>query len=68
MSGQPYGMNEVSSTEKQLCQIAQIEGKFSSHSLRAASASRMYAKNVPEQHIEEVTGHRSDCVSLQKDS
>ena len=63
---QPYGKNKVCSTVKKLCEIAKIPGKFSNHSLRATSASRMFHKNVPEQVIKEITGHRSDCVRVYK--
>ena len=63
---QPYGNNKVSTTIKELCNKAGFEGKFTNHSLRATSASRMYNKNIPEQVIKEVTGHRSDCVRLYK--
>ena len=63
---QPYGKNKICSTMKELCKMAQIEGKFSNHSLRATSASRMFDKNVPEQVIKEITGHRSECVRVYK--
>ena len=39
---QPYGKNKVAGTVKKLCEIAEIKGKFSNHSLRVAAASRMY--------------------------
>ena len=48
-----------------MCQ-GRFDGKFTNHSLRATSASRMYQSNVPEQVIKEVTGHRSDCVRIYK--
>ena len=63
---QPYGVNKVSSTVKKLCKSACLQGKFTSHSLRATSASRMYQSDVPEQVIKEVTGHKSDCVRIYK--
>ena len=63
---QPYGKANVCSTVKNVCKIAGIEGNFTNHSLRATSASRMYNKNIPEQVIKEVTGHRSDCVRIYK--
>ena len=59
-------INKVSSTVKQLCNSAGLEGKFSNHSLRATYASRMYANNVPEQYTKEVTGHKSDYVRVYK--
>ena len=63
---QPFGRNKISNTAKKLCEIANIQGKFSNHSLRATSASRMFQKDVPEQVIKEITGHRSDCVRTYK--
>ena len=63
---QPYGVNKIKTTVKEICSIAGFEGKYTNHSLRATCASRMYAKNIPEQIIKEVTGHRSDCVRTYK--
>ena len=63
---QPYGKNKIGNTVKKLCEIAKIEGRFMNHSLRATSALRMYHKEIPEQVIKEITGHRSDCVRVYK--
>ena len=63
---QPFGANKIASTVKDLCKRAGIEGKFTNHSLRATSASRMFHSGIPEQVIKEVTGHRSDCVRIYK--
>ena len=63
---QPYGKNKAGATVKKLCEMAKVEGKFSNHSLRATSASRMFREEVPEQIIKEITGHRSDCVRVYK--
>ena len=63
---QPYGVNCIKTTVKELCKKAGIEENFTNHSLRASCASRMYDKNVPEQLINEVTGHRSDCMRVYK--
>ena len=52
--------------DKKLCEIAKIEGKFSNHSLRATSTTRMFQQSVPEQVIKEITGHKSDAVRLYK--
>ena len=41
-------------------------GRFTNHSLRVTSASRIYHKEIPEQVIKEITGHRSDCVRVYK--
>ena len=63
---QPYSINKIKGTVKELCKMAGIEGKFTNHSLRATCASRMYSKNVLEQIIKEITGHRSECVRTYK--
>ena len=63
---QPYGINKIKNTVKAICSQAGLQGKFTNHSLRATCASRMYAKEVPEQLIKEVTGHKSDCVRQYK--
>ena len=44
---QPYGKNKVATMVKKLCEAANIQGKFSNHSLRASSPSRMYHEDVP---------------------
>ena len=63
---QPYGINKVKNTVKEVCRQAGIIGKFTNHSLRATCATRMYNSNVPEQIIKETTGHRSECVRTYK--
>ena len=63
---QPYGVNKIKSVVKEICKEGGLEGYFTNHSLRATCASRMYAKNVPEQIIKETTGHRSACVRVYK--
>ena len=63
---QPLGSNKVSSAVKNMCKKAGLVGKFTNHSLRATSASRMYHCGIPEQMIKEVTGHKSDCVRFYK--
>ena len=59
---QPYGINSVKTTVKEVMKSAGHVGKFTNHSLRATCASRMFTNDVPEQIIKEVTGHKSDCV------
>ena len=63
---QPYGMNKIKNTVKEICKEAGIDGKYTNHSLRATCASCMYDRQVPEQIIKEVTGHKSDCVHVYK--
>ena len=43
-----------------------FKGNFTSHSLRATSATRLYAQGIEEQKICEITGHRSTCVRAYK--
>ena len=47
----PYGKNKICSNVKTICEIVKIEGKFTNHSLRATSASRMFDQCIPEQVI-----------------
>ena len=63
---QPYGVNRIRTGVKDMCKEAGFEGNFTNHSLRAACVSWMYDRNVLEQIIKEVTGHRSDCVRVYK--
>ena len=53
-------------TVKNMCSKAGLVGKFTNHSLRATSASRMYQSHISEQIIKEIKGHRSDCVRTYK--
>ena len=63
---QPFGVNKLKSVVKEICKEAGLEGNFTNHSLRATCASKMYDRNIPEQMIKEVTGHKSECVRLYK--
>ena len=63
---QPFGINKIKATVKEVCKNAGTEGKISNHSPRAMCISRMYANDIPKQIIKGVTGHRSDCVRIYK--
>ena len=63
---QPYGINKINANVKEICKEGGIMCNFTNHSLRATCVSRMYDQNVPEQIIKQVTGHRSDCVRVNK--
>ena len=53
----------------QVMKSASFEGYYSNHSLRRTYASRLYDKGLPEQLIQETTGHRSaDGVRCYKHS
>ena len=41
---QPFGVNKLCSAVKEICNKGGLKGKFTNHSLRATSASRMYHK------------------------
>ena len=53
----PVGKNMLSQTISTMMEKAGIVGNFSNNSLRATTASRLYANNVDEQLITEQTGH-----------
>ncbi len=61
-SDRPIGINTLHCTMKRLVDSAGFEGRFSNHSLRASSATRLYQAGCPEKLIKEVTGHRSKAV------
>ena len=43
----------------EMCQLANISGHKTNHSLRATGATALYEAEVPEKIIQERTGHRS---------
>ena len=50
-----------------MCKLAGLKGHFTNHSLRATSASRLYAQGIDEQIIAETTaGHISNAVRSYK--
>ena len=53
-------------TVKELCIKAKISGFHSNHSLRSTSATKLYQKDVEEQLIQEITGHRSVAIRSYK--
>lgn len=44
---------------KEMCQKANIQQKYTNHSLRAYAATTMYQSKVPEKLIQQWTGHKS---------
>ena len=62
----PVGKNVLSQTISTMMEKAGILGNFSNNSLRATTASRLYANNVDEQLITKQTGHRSNAVCRYK--
>ena len=58
----PVGVNTLRNTVKDLCQKAGIPRFRTNHSLRSSSVTRIYGGGIPEQVIQEITGHRSLAV------
>ena len=52
-------VDQISLPTLVLTRKAGFEGHFTSHSLRLICATRLYEGGMPEQVIEETTGHRS---------
>ncbi len=62
-SDHPLGKNALSKIVKNMCEKAGLSGeKFTNHSLRASTATRMFNSGIDEQVIKTVTGHKSDAV------
>lgn len=64
----PIGISTLHCTTKHLTDLAGLEGQFSNHSLCVSNASRLYKAGCPEKLIKEVTGYRSDAVSIPPNS
>ena len=69
----PIGQNTLAKFVQMMCEEAGITEKKSNHSLRASRATAMFAANVPEKMIKEVTGHKSskalaiyECLTVQQ--
>ena len=55
----PIGVNTLRKMMSKISEKGNLSTNFTNHSLRATSASRLFASNVPEKLIQEKTGHRS---------
>ena len=55
----PIGVNTLLTMMTRMLKSAELSTTYTNHSLRATSASRLFAKNVPEKIIQEKSGHRS---------
>lgn len=60
------GLNKLQSVVKDMRHEAGFVGKYTNHSLRSTSATRMYDAGIDEQTICQFTGHRSNAVHLYK--
>ena len=58
-SREPLRHNKLTKIVPEMCTAAGIQGFRTNHSLRASSATRLYAAGMDEQLIMERTGHRS---------
>ncbi|XP_060572537.1 uncharacterized protein KIAA1958-like [Ruditapes philippinarum] len=64
----PVGHNKLKDFVKTIMKTAGFEGYFTNHSLRAATATRLFQENIPEQLIMEQTGNRSNALFSYKRS
>ena len=55
----PVGVNPLKTMMARVSELAGLSIKYTNHSLRATSASRMFQTGVPEKIVAEVTGHKS---------
>jgi hypothetical protein len=55
----PVGVNPLKNMMAKVSELAGVSVKYTNHSLRATSASRMFQSGVPEKIVAEVTGHKS---------
>lgn len=53
------GREKLGNVVAKIMKSAKFEGYYTNHSLRRTCATRMYDKGIPEQLIQETTGHRS---------
>ena len=63
---QHVGINKISKIIQNMCSKSGFTGKFTTHSLRATTATRLFEEDVNDQLIMEVTGHRSNAVRVYK--
>ena len=55
----PIGRNKLAKMVPEMCNLGNICGHKTNHSLRATGATALYEAEVPEKIIQERTGHRS---------
>ena len=58
----PVRVNRLQGMVREVCDLADIPGFFTNHSLRATAATKLYHDDIDEQIIQEVTGHCSIAV------
>ena len=59
----PLGINIITPIVKDVCKsVGVVDENYKNQSLRATTATRMYAASQDEQMIQEVTGQTSICV------
>lgn len=62
----PVGFHTIEKFMKEIKQQIGTSGKFTPHSLRATTATRLYEHGVDEQLIQEHTGHTRNAVRSYK--
>ena len=62
----PLGHNTLKNVVQSMMKETGVDGFFTNHSLRATAATRLFQKNVDDQLIKGVTGHRSDSLQSYK--
>ena len=55
----PVGVNPLKCMMIKISELAGLPVKYTNHSLKATSASRMFVSGVPEKIVAEMTGHKS---------
>ena len=55
----PVGVNPLKNMMSQISNLAGLPVKYTNHSLRATSTTRMFTYGIPEKIVAEVTGHKS---------
>ena len=58
----PVGKGDLGQYTEKMMPMAGIDGYFTNHSLRHATATRLFNKDVDEQLIQEQTGHNSVAI------
>ena len=53
------GVNPPKNMMTKVSELARLPVRYTNHSLRATSASKMFVSGVPEKIVAEVTGHKS---------
>lgn len=61
-SKQPSGRHKLTNMVREICEMGNLGGYRTNHSLRSTCATRLYEADVDEQVITEITGHQSNAI------